>query len=215
MARSILLTAPAAILVLAMFSAELPAAEPDPVTHFFVDGKLIGGRGIQVGDPTDWNTGIEGFSGQSASGKVVISTDTYEAEGDAIRITFSKSREKGQFAIYGPEVDLTPYENEGALVMELKITEMARGAIMLGMDCNYPCRSESDVSRQLHHYPRNEWFTFVVPINCFSLNEAAHDFDLSRVNGPLLWSTESRLEMSVANVRLALLPVGEPGCRKD
>lgn len=210
-----ILWAPAAILGWLAPHTVTFADEPDPTTHFFYDGKLVGPRNLQVGDPTNWSTEVRDFEGQSESGKIVVSRDTYEHHGDAIHLSFNKNKTQGQFAIYGPAIDLSPYEAEGVLVMELRIDVMSRSPIMLGMDCSYPCRSEHDVRGQLRHFPRGEWFTFAVPINCFSLNEDAREFDLTRINSPLRWSTEGWLEMSIANVRLGLLPVGNPGCRRE
>jgi Galactose-binding domain-like len=202
----------AAVFVLTISTA-ISADELNPQTHFYVNGNLIGSRIIQVGDPTNWTTNIENFSGQSASGKISISRDSYQSESDAIHISWSKAKQKGQFAIYGPEFDLSAYEEEGALVLEVKIDVMARGPIMMGMDCQWPCRSERDVSGMFRKYPHNQWFTFAVPINCFTLNKNAENFDLSKINGPLLLSADGKMEMSIANVRLGLLPVGDPGCK--
>jgi beta-glucosidase len=191
------------------------AEDFDPTTHIFVNGQLIGGRGIQIGDPSNWSTNVQGFAGASDGEKVFVSTDSFEAENDAIHVSWSKAKIKGQFAIYGPEVDLSPFVDEGALVLELKIDLLSRGPVMMGMDCQYPCRSERDVRDLLRKYPKQEWFTFAVPINCFTLNASAEKFDISKINGPLLFSTDGKMEMSIANVRLGLLPLGDPGCRES
>jgi beta-glucosidase len=188
------------------------AEDFNPATHFYFKGQLTGSRSIQLGDPSNWSTSIQGFSGASNSKKISVAPDSFEAENDAIQISWSKAKVKGQFAIYGPEVDLSPYVEEGVLVMDLKIDVLSRGAVMLGMDCHYPCRSERDVRDLLRKYPKQQWVTFAVPINCFTLNEDAAEFDISRINGPLLLSTDGKMEMSVANVRLGLLPLGDSGC---
>jgi len=206
------------LLVTVIFLLAVPqrllAADLDPTAFFFYDGELLGSRNIQIGDPQDWNTVLEGLSGTTASEKLTVSPASYAGENDAIHASWSKAKSKGQFAIYGPEVDLTTYEDIAALAMELEIGKLSKSPIMLGLDCNYPCRSERDVRGMLKKYPRNEWFTFVVPLNCFTLNESASGFDIAKVNGPLLISTEGSMEMSIANVRLVLLPEGDPGCKQ-
>jgi beta-glucosidase len=53
--------------------------------------------------------------------------------------------------------------------------------------------------------------TFAVPLNCLTNTASAQQFDSSRVNG-LLIATDGQLEMSIADIRLALLPEGDQGC---
>jgi beta-glucosidase len=55
------------------------------------------------------------------------------------------------------------------------------------------------------------WVTFAVPLNCLTNTASAQQFDSSRVNG-LLIATDGQLEMSIADIRLALLPEGDQGC---
>ncbi len=192
----------------------LNAQDLNPTTHYFVDGQLVGNRIIQVGDPTNWVTDLNGLSGQSESSKLTISPTSYQNENDAIHASWKKIEGKGQLSIVGPAVDLSQLEDSVALVMELKINRLSKSEITLGMDCTWPCRSEINVRKQLKKNPRKKWFTFAVPLNCLSLNENTDDFDLTKINAPLILSTDGAMEMSIANVRLGLLPEGDPGCRE-
>ena len=202
------------LLTTVLVLAATPAgAQFNPETNFFVSGNLVGDRNIQLGDPQNWNVALDALSGSTDSGKLTVQPTSYVSDGDALLATWDKQKTKGQLAIYGPTVDLSSYEDNAALVFEINISRLSSKPILLGMDCHWPCRSEFDVRRNLRDYPKNEWATFAVPLNCFTLNGDAEEFDIARVNGPFLLSTEGRMEIAIANIRIALLPEGDPGCR--
>ena len=208
--KTTLLAACTAAVVLAL---PIASAELNPVTYYFMYGKLIGERNIQIGDPDNWDVALDGLNGATDSGKLTVRPGDYLGENKALFGTWNNQKVKGQLAIYGPTIDLSAHEDSSALVFEVNVIRLSNKPIMLGMDCHYPCRSEFDIRRELKRYPKNEWATFAVPLNCFTLNEDAGDFDITRINGPFLISTEGRMEIAVANIRLALLPEGDPGCR--
>ena len=203
----------ATLLATCLLAQSAARADLDPTTHYFMHGNLIGDRSIQIGDPDNWDVALDGLNGTTDSGKLTVRPTEYLGEDKALLGTWDKRKVTGQLAIYGPPIDLATYEDSAALMFEVNVVRLSSKPIMLGMDCQYPCRSEFDIRRELKRYPKNEWATFAVPLNCFTLNENAEDFDISRINGPFLLSTEGRMEIAVANIRLALLPEGDPGCR--
>ena len=203
----------AACTVTFVLALPVASAELNPTAYYFMYGKLIGERNIHIGDPDNWDVALDGLNGTTDSGKLTVRPGDYLGEDKALFGTWSKQKVKGQVAIYGPTINLAAYEDTSALVFEVNVMRPSNKPVMLGMDCHYPCRSEFDIRRELKRYPKNEWATFAVPLNCFTLNEDAGDFDISRINGPFLLSTEGRMEIAIANIRLALLPEGDPGCR--
>lgn len=190
------------------------AEELDPTFNYFVDGKVVGARGISVGDSKNWSVPVVDLVATSESGKLTISPTTFKRENDAMRAEFSKKKTRASLSIYGPEIDLAAIENRVAISLWLKVDKISSSPVHLGMDCGWPCRAEIDIRKNLRKFPRKEWFNFAVPLNCLSNFGAGETFDLSKINGPFVLSTEGRLDISIGDIRLGLLPEGDEGCPK-
>ncbi|ABD82811.1 putative glycoside hydrolase [Saccharophagus degradans] len=186
----------------------------DPTFVYFTDGKVVGARGISVGDSKNWSVPVVDLTAKSESGKLIISPTTYKRENDALRAEFTKKKTQASLAIYGPEIDLAALEDKVALSLWVKVDKISSSPVHLGMDCGWPCRAEIDIRKNLRKFPRKEWFNFAIPLNCLSNFGSGESFDLSKINGPFVLSTEGRLDISIADIRLGLLPEGDPGCAK-
>lgn len=186
----------------------------DPTFHYFVDGNVVGARGISVGDAKNWSVPVVDLAARSETGKLIVSPTSYKHENDALRAEFNKKKTRASLSIYGPEINLAALENKVALSLWVKVDKISSAPIYLGMDCGWPCRAEVDIRKNLRKFPRKEWFNFAIPLNCLSNYGAGESFDLSKINGPFVLSTEGRLDISIADIRLGLLPEGDPGCAK-
>jgi hypothetical protein len=175
---------------------------------YFFDGKPVGGWGLTLGDQGNWVLAVTDTSMNSADKQVAISRADYKSNGDAINLKWSRSKGKGQFAIYGSPIDLSKLENKVALTMEIKIIKKPKTSVTIGMDCGYPCRGELNIHQMLRDMKTDEWILFPIPLNCFSTKGA----DLSKVNSPFMIASEGQLELQIANIRLELLPEGAPTC---
>lgn len=186
----------------------------DPDFNYFVDGNVVGYRAIQIGDEKNWSVPVVDLKGATESGKLVVSPGSFQREGDAIKAVWSRKKTNGSFAIYGPEIDLSKIVDRVALSVWFKVDRISSSPVYLGMDCGWPCRAQLDIRKKLRKYPRKEWFNFSIPLNCLSNFGVQDEFDLAKINGPFLLSTEGRLEISIADIRLGLLPEGDEGCPK-
>jgi hypothetical protein len=194
--------------ILISISAQCFAQSYNPKIHYFMKGETIGGRGFQLGDPSDWSVGLEGKNGQSASGKLTVSPENYEAENDALKLVWNKKNNSASITLYGPEVDLSSVKDLVALSVDIKVDKRPTSKVNIVMDCGYPCRAEVRIDKQLRKMKTGEWTTFPVPLNCFE----SDNFDLTKINGPFSLSTAGKLEVSIANIRMLALPEGELGC---
>lgn len=192
-----------------VFSAAIQAEELNPNHFYLVSGQLVGPRGMQVGDPSNWSTSIQNREGQSKSGKISVEPGKFKAAGDAIELTWAKrKKEQGSFAIYGPAIDISAYKNTAALVIDMKVDVRPDKGVNIGMDCGYPCRATISARKMLTEFPTGEWFALPIPLNCLK----SDNFDLSKINGPFIIDTEGKLTLSIANIRLEKLPEDDKGC---
>lgn len=180
----------------------------NPDFFYYVKGKLIGPRGVVLGDPGKWGLSVEGLTGKSASGKIRIKPENYQFEDDALRIKWSRKDVKGELGIYGPPTNLSAYKDNAALAFDVKVNSMPRESVKVGMDCGYPCRAEFEVGKTLRKLDKGTWTSFPIPLNCLK----GSDFDLSKISAVFLISTSGKLDLSIANIRLEKLPEGTKGC---
>ena len=190
--------------------AAKPAVNPNFV--YMHDGKPVSGWGMQLGDPENWATPVDANrKAKSASGKISIEPIDFKATGDALKISWSPRKAvKGVFAISGSAIDLSKFENEGAIVFDMKMDMKPDKDVTFGMDCGYPCRSEMHVSAMLKDLKKDEWTTFPIPLNCFT----KEGLDIKKITSPVVISTDGRLGLTITNIRLQKLPEGEKGCAK-
>lgn len=182
----------------------------NPTFFYFVNGELIGSRGITLGDPGKWGLNVEGLTGESAKGKLKIEPEDFQFKDDALRIMWSKEDVKGELGIYGPAINIAPYKDDAALTFDIKLRTLPRESVKVGMDCGYPCRAEFEIGMTLRKLKKNTWTSFPVPLNCLK----SSNFDLSKIGGVFLISTSGKLDLSIANVRLEKLPEGTQGCKE-
>lgn len=181
----------------------------NPDFFYFFGGNIIGSRGFSLGDPNKWGVPVTNLSGKSAGNKIEVSPTNYQGENDAIHAVWSRHKIKGELALYGPPINIEAHKNAAALTFDLNMKRKPNKEVKIGLDCSYPCRAEVSAGNLLRKYPANTWITFPVPLNCFD----SKNFDLSKINGVFMISTEGRMEMSIANIRLERLPEGDKGCQ--
>jgi hypothetical protein len=182
----------------------------NPNFFYIIKGEPIQ-RGINLGDPTNWSTNIQGRQGESAGKKVAVALTTHKVEGDAIQITWNKKKTQGNFSISGNPIDLSKVKDSAYLTLDIRMDQKPDKTVKIGMDCGYPCRAELTLNGLIKQMPKGEWFSLPIPLNCFK----SDNFDLSKINSPLTISTDGRFTLSITNVRLEKMPEGEKGCVED
>ncbi|RZA00268.1 MAG: glucan-glucohydrolase [Moraxellaceae bacterium] len=165
-------------------------------------------RTVGLGDPSNWSLVIQGRAGKSASGKVEVSPTDYKGGGDAMQIKWSKKSEQGNFSMYGAAVDLTAFQKVANLVVEMRVDVMPDKPVSLGMDCGYPCGATVNLSNLIKSMPKGQWFGLPIPLSCFKSN----NFDISKVVGPIVISTQGKLTLSLTNIHLEKMGPDDKGC---
>lgn len=183
--------------------------EFNPNFFYFVNGKIIGSRGITLGDPNKWGLAIDGLNGESASGKIKVRTEDFQSKNDALRLFWSRKDVKGELGIFGPPINIAAYKDAAALTFDVKVNTQPRESVSVGMDCGYPCRAEYEIGMLLRKLKKDTWTSFPIPLNCLS----SSNFDLSKISGVFVISTSGKLDLSIANIRLEKLPEGSVGCK--
>lgn len=179
--------------------------------NYLVNGELVSGWGLQLGDPTNWSTSVSNRTGESASGKIKVEPSDRNAKGDALKVTWDGRKPgQGNLGIYGSSLDFSNLENDGALYIEIKVITPPSTNVTIGMDCGYPCGGKVSVGKNLKQLKRNEWDMLPIPLNCLT----KEGLDLKKVNGPFLMSTDGKLQIELGNIKLLKLAEGDPGCKK-
>ena len=154
---------------------------------------------------------INKSKGQTLDGVLKTTSVDYQGTRDAIQGIWNEKNEGSMLYLSGQPIDLTQYENLVAIAVDMKFDKKPRRLTMSWrLDCGYPCSGTVDVGKNLAKKPNGEWFTFPVPLNCFSKSGA----DLSKIKSPFLLSTPNEVTLNIANVRLVLLPEGDKGCAR-
>lgn len=186
---------------LALFGALQVSAAVDTRVDFFLDGYLLD-RALVVGDPGKWISVVEGHKGKSVAGKVRIEP-TVAADGmPALRVDFSHSNMQGQVALYGKSLDFSALRDTHALRVDMRLLSRPGGAIALGMECGWPCRSETSIEQHLGDAPLKQWFTLSLALDCF----AGSEFDLGKVNAGFMLISKGHFQMELGDIRLEPAP---------
>lgn len=201
-------------LVALLLSTNVAAAEPAKInSNFFymINGKLTPGWGLQLGDPENWSIPVTDLTGKSETGKIKIEPSTYKEKGDAIKLTWAPNKPaKGTVQISGAPLNLSSVANSGALVIDMKVTDMPDQAVTIGMDCTYPCRGELEINKLIRSLKKNQWLSLPIPLSCL----VEKGLDLQKMNGPFLMGTEGRLGIEITNIRLEKIADSENSCLK-
>lgn len=186
--------------------AEAPSLNPN--FHYFIAGQVVGPRGFSIGDPTNWSINLIDLAGHSASKKIKVKPEDYQGKNDALDVVWSRAKMTGQLALYGDAINLAAVRDQATLVFDVKLKRKPTRDVTIAMDCDWPCRGSFNATKTLNKFPVGEWRYFSLPLNCVRGDK----FDLSKINGVFLMSTEGALELSLANIRLERLAEGEKGC---
>jgi hypothetical protein len=180
----------------------------NPNYFYFINGSALGGWGLTLGDKGNWVMPVQADVADSADKQITLMRADYQQSGDALHLKWSRSKGKGQFAMYGAPIDISKLENTAALTMEVKVIKKPKSTVSIAMDCGYPCRGEMNIQKMFRGLDIGKWTTFPIPLNCFSTRGA----DLSKINSPIIIASDDQFELQIANIRLELLPEGTPTC---
>ena len=181
-----------------------------PLSHYFMDGKMVGTWKWIVGNKSNHYVPIKGVSGKTIDSKLSVTSAEYKGENTAIKAIWEGSVDRSSlYLLRVGTIDLESVKDKVAISAEYLI-ESKEGDLRMAFfqDCKYPCRAEMDISKHFQSKALNQWFTFPIPLNCFTKS----GLDAKKIVSPFMLSTSSKLSLRIANVRLILLPEGEKGC---
>ncbi len=185
---------------------------PNPDLAYFVDGQTPDSWQWVLSDPGNWWLPVPDSGGRSGGGKVTLDNAGSDTFPNAIRLRWRSSNNWGGATITGREVDISAYEHSAELVIALKVEGRVPRDLAVKMTCGgEQCEASVNVGNHLRQMPRGEWMLLPIPLNCFS----AQGLDLSKVTSPFGIGTATRLELHIAEIRLAPMAEDNKGCVTD
>ena len=188
------------------------ALNEEPVGQAEGIDQVVFGRGVRdpwqlyVGDGLDWSLAVGPRGGKSSRGELQLSVIDRHVQEDARRAVFSGTGDhlSQLYFQYDEPVDMTDLEAAGGvLAMELRLHAQPSDAVLLRMDCGWPCSGAVDLTPVLKTMGTGEWNTVSVPVSCF----ARRGVDLSKVNTPFLMATRGALIVDIAEIAIRETPV--------
>jgi beta-glucosidase len=188
------------------------ASEPMQV----FDGANQNGWGVRIGAPSNWGVMVElstPLSTATPAGELVATPvdDRNGRQWAAIQARWNSAA--GQIYMQslngGDTRDLRPYLNaQGAVVFDVKLSAPPTEAVVMRIDCVWPCLGEINVTPTIQALPLHTWTELAVPLHCFA--ERGTDFSL--VNTPFLLYSGGTLELALGNVRWEPQRAGNVPC---
>lgn len=187
--------APATLPVLAEESgvAETEAAPLD----LFVDGRFPAPWSLYLSDEAgDYRTGLQ-QTASSPQGRIAMRPVDAGAQESGRALTFAGGgAQTVVIATSGAPIDLSTATMRGrALAFRYRVDQAPQGTVALGLG-----EARRDITAALNAAPAGQWREMVVPLSCF----AAAGATLDRISTPFVLTTEGRLGLSVADIRLAM-----------
>lgn len=184
-------------------------ADANPKMNYILDGKVVSGWTAITGDPEKWWSPLTELKGESGSGKLVLEPAQLKVPGDAFRLTWAPRKNiHAQFSLGGNPVDIKSFESAAALVINMRVLTSPDKAVNVAMRCGDKCEAKMDISKHFKKLKKGEWVAFPIALNCF----AQAGVDLSKVATPFEISTEGKLSVEIATIRLEKLGPDEKGC---
>jgi beta-glucosidase len=187
--------------------ASLGVLDETPVSKAVdLDRKIFSGGSKEpwreyLGDAGNWKILAEGSIASTSKGQLVMkAVDRYVQE-DARQIIWSGDGSVTSQLYWqsNAPVDLSELHAAGGVLnMVLQLEEAPAGAVMLRMDCEYPCTGALDVSAMLRDRAIGEWQRVSIPLDCF----AAAGADFKRITTPFLLATDSALSLRISEISL-------------
>jgi beta-glucosidase len=187
-------------------SKDLAALSEDPgipqelmsTGSFFDKGLPVQPWSLRVSNGTD-STRISTTPAESVGGRVKVSAVDDQVQEGARRFVFSGDG-KGTVELTSEgAADLSREANgDVMLLVRLRHVGAVPKDVKLGVSCGAGCSGSVSVADALAAVPANKWQVLGVPLKCFAKSGA----DVSKVNGALVISTESKLDLAFSQVKL-------------
>ena len=152
-----------------------------------------------VGDSSNWSINVSGTETNAAFGALSVKTVDGNVQEDSRAVEWTGGYLSQFFFQSELPLDLSGLaEDGGALSMTFRVDKHPEGQVRQRMDCGYPCSGGMDLTRLFSALPEGKWITASIKLSCFAKN----GLDLSRVNAPLLISTDKPFGLTIIDLRL-------------
>lgn len=190
--------------------AHAAETEVDPDLYYFFKGDTPDGWSWVLSDNSNWWLPLKGNEGVSESKKLTMEKSLSITPGieGAIKLSWNKRGKRGAAIITGRTVDLSRFEQLGALVLVIKLEERMSRPVFVKMTCGDDCSGQVSIRNNLKHAQVNKWFALPIPLDCF----VQEGVDLKKVTSPFQIETKAKMDMDIAEISIGRLPAGDQGC---
>ena len=164
---------------------------------------------LLIGDEAGWRVPATGAQTSTGSDKLTVRSIDRRVQEDARAVTWSGGGAAQVYLQAEEPIDISRESNgDLALAFDLRVDQAPSAAVMLRMDCEYPCSGALDVTDELSTLPAGEWHTVRVRLRCFADAGA----DMTKINTPFLITTEGELALAFSDVKLVSAAAGAAPC---
>ncbi|PCK07970.1 MAG: beta-glucosidase [Alteromonadaceae bacterium] len=128
---------------------------------------------------------------------LVVRAVNWEVQEDARELTWSgKGMANGTLRYEAPQDHSRLVNSGGVLSVDVRMTELPKGSVMLSVSCGEGCQGEIDISGELINTGIGPWDNLTIDVQCFV--QAGADF--SRIDAPFGIRADSAMTLAFANV---------------
>jgi beta-glucosidase len=166
---------------------------------YFAGGRPGAGWSLVAGEGATRARLEENALGRSPNGVLTVTAIDHAAQEDARLASWSGSG-PATLALQGSTpIDLQREANgQLSLAFDYRVDEAPSGDVTLAVECGEKCSGTFAVTDRLKKAPRGQWQPLKVLLRCFEKTGA----QMGNVTAPFALSTEGKLQLGIANVRL-------------
>ncbi len=162
------------------------------------NGAAADGYTLLIGDKKNWSTVVGSEPTGSAAGYLITEPDTAEGEG-AVNARWNGKGEAQLYLALDSPKDFTDYlEQNGALVLLIKVITPPKKEVLIRMGCGYPCAANADIGKLLKALPAEQWLKVSFDLACF----AGSGLNIKTVDTPLLLLTRGKFAVSISDASI-------------
>jgi hypothetical protein len=213
------LTKSGIVLCIWVLSPLLLAQNLDHNINYFLQGRSVGSweLSLQFGQVK-----LDGNSGKTAKGSLVIEPTSRNTENDAVGLTWRPKGIKTEWGSVDANVmtmnlintkgaiDLSSVKMDAALAFDIKVIKGPKEFVTLAMESNWDwkTRSEFPLKQVLNRLPDDKWLTIPIPLQCFDNGK----LDFKKLTTIFMLQTTGKMQIELGDIRLTAYPADKVNC---
>lgn len=178
---------------------EKPSSKSESQDNVIFSGSSRDPWKAYVGDASDWQKLVTGKSSSTAYGALTVMTVDGEVQEDSRALVWSGEKESQFYWQSAVPADLSALADEnGALMMELRVDKHPLGRVDLRMDCGWPCSGSLDMSAFFRSLPEGQWARVGISLSCFH----KVGVNLTKVATPFVLVSSEAFAVTLRDVRV-------------